>query len=155
MGCLQSWQASKCTRPSLSKNNLPDEFSLMFQSLSILPFNTLQKGSRLNLSIPAVYLNPFIIAFSTRSVHSLKACPPPSVFSYETVLPTPPPHVNRFSSDPICNETGVGGGPGWSIHPGHPGLSLWSLYNSLLKTPDTVPTNKLTKFGESYWTRKL
>lgn len=53
MRCLHSWQESKCTSSSLSKNNLPDEFSLLFQSFFILPLNTPQKGLRLNLSISA------------------------------------------------------------------------------------------------------
>lgn len=80
-GCLHSWQESKRSSPSPSKTNFPDEFSLLFQSFFTSLFNIPQKGLQLNLSIYAIYLKHFIIAFPTCSVHSLKVCPLPSVFS--------------------------------------------------------------------------
>lgn len=98
MGCLHSWLVSKCTSPFLSKNNLPDEFGLLFQSFFILPLNTPQKGRRLNLSISAIDLNPFIIAFPTCSAHSPGESPLPSVLAEGVVLPL---HVDRLCLDPI------------------------------------------------------
>ena len=80
-GCLHSWWESKRSSPSPSKTNFPDEFSLLFQSFFTSLFNIPQKGLQLNLSIYVIYLKHFIIAFPTCSVHSLKVCPLPSVFS--------------------------------------------------------------------------
>lgn len=71
---------------------------MLFQSFFILPLNTPQKGQRLNLSISAIDLNPFIIAFPTCSAQSPGVCPLPSVLDEGVVLPL---HVDRLCSDPI------------------------------------------------------
>lgn len=71
---------------------------MLFQSFFILPLNTPQKGQRLNLSISAIDLNPFIIAFPTCSAQSPGVCPLPSVLAEGVVLPL---HVDRLCSEPI------------------------------------------------------